>query len=181
MPNNFEEASAATENMFANEQTEPTTAENAGEANASPENTQKNTESQEATNASGQVTDSGNESAVLDEATQTAEIAANIASEKNAELQQVMQEMEAIKQQNQQLCSSVFHGMMQHSFSVRSFSMAKMVLCLLYPISMKLKRAFFQVFAKKSHFFCIAFGICGTARQRRPETAAKAAAMGGSG
>ena len=37
MPNNFEEASAATENMFANEQTEPTTVENAGEANASPD------------------------------------------------------------------------------------------------------------------------------------------------
>lgn len=107
MPNNFEEASAATENMFANEQTEPTTVENAGEANASPEHTQENTENQEVSNASGQATDSGDESAMLDEATQTAETAANIASEKNAELQQVMQEMEAIKRQNQQLQGTI--------------------------------------------------------------------------
>lgn len=91
MPNNFEEASMATKNMSVDEQADPAGAETV--------------ENQEISNIEGQP--GNDENAILDDATQTAEAAANIASEKNAELQRVMQEMESIKRQNQQLQGTI--------------------------------------------------------------------------
>lgn len=47
------------------------------------------------------------EQAMLDEATQTAEVAAQAAAERDAQLQQVLQEMEAMRQQNAQLQGTI--------------------------------------------------------------------------
>ena len=64
--------------------------------------------------------------------------------------------------------------MILHPFSVCSFSPVKMVSHLLYPISTKLKRAFLQVFAKKSQFFSAVPEFYGPYAQDGPAPAATA-------
>ena len=94
MPNSFDDARTATEEMFADdtqvvldeeavtEQPTETVDEVPTEATEQPETT---------------------DNAVLDDAVNTAEIAAQTAQQKDAELQQALQEIEALKQQNQQM------------------------------------------------------------------------------
>lgn len=84
MPNIFDEASKATEDLF--EQNEQVALEdNAAET---PENANP-------------------EQAALNDAAQTAELAAQVAADKDAELQQIMQQLEAEKQRNAQLQGTV--------------------------------------------------------------------------
>ena len=103
MPNMFDEASKATEEMFANDnqvslddamQTEEPTdvVETVEEV---PTETVENTEPTAPDNA------------VLDDAVNTAEVAAQVAQEKDAQLQQVMQELEALRQQNQEMQGTI--------------------------------------------------------------------------
>lgn len=85
-PNTFDEASAATEAMFTGgEPAEPIETEPAAEA----------TPAEEATPAA------------LENATQTAEVAAQVAAEKNSELEAALAELEALKAQNQQLQGTI--------------------------------------------------------------------------
>jgi hypothetical protein len=95
-PNTFEEASAATEQMFEqpSEPVAPTAAE---------------TPVVEETPVS-----EGDAAAALENATQTAEIAAQTAAEKNSELEAALAEIEALKAQNQQLEGTI-HEMSRHN------------------------------------------------------------------
>lgn len=86
MPNIFDEANKATEEMFT-EQTNPEAVEN--------QNLEENPE-----NANPEQT-------ALGEAAQTAEVAAQVAAEKDAELQQVKQQLEAERQRSAQLQGTV--------------------------------------------------------------------------
>ena len=99
----FDEASKATEEMFANDnqvsldeaiQTEePTDAvETVEEVPTEPVETP---------------TEPAPDNAVLDDAVNTAEVAAQVAQEKDAQLQQVMQELEALRQQNQEMQGTI--------------------------------------------------------------------------
>ena len=102
-PNNFEEATAATEEMFANEQmnfedaaidTIPTEDEpNTGESIPA-----EDTPTEQAPENVQDV-----QNAELEQAVQTAEVAAQTAAQKNNELQQAITEIEALKQRNQEL------------------------------------------------------------------------------
>ena len=99
MPNIFDEANKATEEMFENEEqvqmeeaiqapeAEEQPAEEAVETPAEPVEQEQPTQ----------------ENTVLDEAVNTAEIAAQAAQEKDMQLQQALQEIEALKAQNQQM------------------------------------------------------------------------------
>ena len=107
MPNIFDEASKATEDLFAvppegeaveepiaEETAEETPAEEAPPAEETPaaEETPENATPEET---------------ALGEAAQTAEIAAQVASQKDAELQEIRQQLEAVKRQNEQLQGTV--------------------------------------------------------------------------
>ena len=103
MPNIFDEASKATEDLFEAEQTsvldtppEETPAEEVPAEEVPAEETPAETQ-----------TEPAQEQTALGEAAQTAEIAAQVASEKDAELQQVLKELEALRQQNTQLQGAV--------------------------------------------------------------------------
>lgn len=109
-PNTFDEASAATQEMFAdNEQL------SLADAPPAEENTEVNPETEEDTPAANGETASTEEEtphandtqAVLDEATQTAEVAAQAAVDTNNELTQARQEIEMLRQQNQQLQGTI--------------------------------------------------------------------------
>ena len=102
MPNSFDEASRATEDMFEAEQTSllDTPAEETP-ADVPAEEVPAEVPAEETPAEPTQ------EQAMLDEATQTAEIAAQTAAQKDAELQQIMQQLEALKQQNEQLQGTI--------------------------------------------------------------------------
>lgn len=104
-PNTFEEASTASEAMFAqNEQPEPVPVADDG---AAAENTAPQTDSEAAAEDSAQQTSAEENASVLEDAAQTAELAAQTAAEKDSQYNMAMQEIEALKQQNQQLQGTI--------------------------------------------------------------------------
>ena len=105
MPNSFDEASKATEDMFEAEQTSllDTPAEEVP-AETPAEEVPAEVPAEETPTEPAEPTQ---EQSMLDQAAQTAEIAAQTAAEKDAELQQVMQQLEALKAQNQQLQGAI--------------------------------------------------------------------------
>ena len=104
MPNIFDEASKATEDMFEAEQTSlldtPEEAPAEVPAEEVPAEVPAEAPVETPTETPAEATP---EQTMLDEAAQTAEIAAQTAAAKDAELQQVRQERDALKQQNTQL------------------------------------------------------------------------------
>jgi hypothetical protein len=102
MPNIFDEANRATEELFAQEGQPEAVEETPAEAPV--EEAQPSEVPAEATPAPEIVTP---EQAVLDEATQTAEIAAQAAAERDSQLQQALQEIEEVKRQNERLQGAV--------------------------------------------------------------------------
>ena len=111
MPNIFDEANKATEEMFT-EQTNPEAVENQN-PEENPENTSGSEETQtaevstEEAPASASPENANPEQTALGEAAQTAEVAAQVAAEKDAELQQVKQQLEAERQRSAQLQGTV--------------------------------------------------------------------------
>ncbi len=101
----FEDANMATETMFKNNDSEADVQSTAPQSNT--ENESAETPTAEAAQQETPAQNASAESQTLDDATKTAEIAAQAASEKDAQLQQAMQEIEALKQQNQQLQGTV--------------------------------------------------------------------------
>ena len=117
-PNTFDEASAATEEMFASEQLSlvdvpPATEENPpadGEPGADnppaeetpAENPPTGTEEPPAQQPGTETPPSA-----IEQAAQTAEVAAQVAAEKDGQLQQAMAEIESLRQQNQQLQGTI--------------------------------------------------------------------------
>ena len=111
MPNIFDEANKATEELFT-EQTNPEAVENQN-PEENPENTSGSEETQtaevstEEAPASTSPENANPEQTALGEAAQTAEVAARVAAEKDAELQQVKQQLEAERQRSAQLQGTV--------------------------------------------------------------------------
>lgn len=111
-PNTFDEASAATSEMFANEQVSLDDVP-AAENETSPADNGQAEENQpmEETPDAGEITTAQPESSanqsMLEQATQTAEIAAQVAAERDGQLQQVIAEVEALRNQNQQLQGTI--------------------------------------------------------------------------
>lgn len=105
MANTFEEASKNTEEMFANEQQSILPDEAAEqEPEAQPE-AQPETEPEAEAEAETQPEPEQN--ADIAQAAQTAEIAAEVAKQKDDELKRVISEMEALRKQNQQLQGTI--------------------------------------------------------------------------
>ena len=102
--NTFEDAMAATEEMFANAENEPQE-----EPQEQPqEEPEVVTEEQNPDNKIGDDVDEVEEqNAVLDDAVNTAEAAAQAAQEKDMQLQQALQEIELIKAQNQSMQGTI--------------------------------------------------------------------------
>ena len=103
MPN-FDEAIRATEEMFANEQAEnevvpPVEEEIPVEEPIADETPVEETPVEEVPPTP--------EAAMLDDAVNTAEVAAQVAQQKDAELQQVLQEIEALRAQNEQMQGTI--------------------------------------------------------------------------
>lgn len=101
-PNTFDEASAATEEMFANEQLSLEDVL----SDAADEN-QQNAENVPAEEVQAVQPEPKENQTILDQATQTAEAAAEVAAQKDGQLQQAMSEIEALRQQNQQLQGTI--------------------------------------------------------------------------
>ena len=89
----FDEANRATEEMFANAEQLPTEEEIPTEEVATTEEVPTETPEEQPTQ----------EEAVLNDAVNTAEIAAQAAQQKDAELQQALQQIEALRMQNEQM------------------------------------------------------------------------------
>lgn len=112
-PNNFDEASAATEEMFENEQLSladvPPAEETPPPAGSEQpaENTSAETAPPGAEETPAEQAEAAETPAELDQAAQTAEIAAQVAAEKDGQLQQAIQEIESLRQQNQQLQGAI--------------------------------------------------------------------------
>ena len=104
MPNIFDEASASTEEMFEND--EQLTLEDAIQEEEVAEQTDETVETPTETEEppAEQPTQ---DNAMLDDAVNTAEIAAQAAQERDMQLQQALQELEAIKAQNQQMQGTI--------------------------------------------------------------------------
>jgi len=102
MPNTFDEASRATEEMFANDNNGEQMVEEVTEE-VTEDTPQDLTPEQAAEQNEAQQEQIATEGAMLEQSTEAAEIAANMAAQKNQELQMVMAELDALKQQNQQL------------------------------------------------------------------------------
>lgn len=104
MPNLFEEASKATEELF-NEQTpEP------AEDTAVPEETpiaEEETQPAETPTDGDPIDEVEEQQALMDDAVQTAETAAQAAAEKDAQLQQIMQELEMARQQTASMQATI--------------------------------------------------------------------------
>ena len=109
MPNTFDEASAATEAMFTENGQTPLDVQGANEENPPQEEKQQADANAPAEAENEQRTDGSKDAAaaMVADATQTAETAAQAASEKEAQLQQAAQEIELLKQQNQQLQGTI--------------------------------------------------------------------------
>lgn len=116
-PNNFDEASAATQEMFAeNEQLSladaPLAQENADVNPETEEDTPAATETAPAENNPPAQTENTNpeaspEQSMLEQSVQTAEVAAQAASDANNQLSQMQQENEMLKAQNAQLQGTI--------------------------------------------------------------------------
>jgi hypothetical protein len=102
MPNTFEEASRATEEMFANDNNGEQMVEEVTEE-VTEDTPQDLTPEQAAEQNEAQQEQIATEGAMLEQSTEAAEIATDMAVQKNQELQMVMAELEALKNQNQQL------------------------------------------------------------------------------
>ena len=100
MPN-FDEAIRATEEMFANEQAEQTEVPPV-EEEIPPAETEQTAEE-----TVPPAEEPPAEQTALDEATQVAEIAAHTAQQKDEQLQQVLQELEALRAQNEQMQGTI--------------------------------------------------------------------------
>ncbi len=103
-PNTFDEASAATQDLFENEQQSAANVENEEIPVAADEQSAEASLDEEAASepqTSIQPPDD------IGQAAQTAELAAQVASEKDGQLQQALSEIEALKQQNQQLQGTI--------------------------------------------------------------------------
>lgn len=120
MPNNFDEASAATQDMFAaypeeeNGQAPYEGVTSAEEEAPAQEEEAENTPVQnlpdEGTAPAAEDATDGQQQAsasAIDQAAQTAEIAVQVASQKDSQLQQAQAMIEALKQQNQQLQGTI--------------------------------------------------------------------------
>ena len=111
MMNAFEDARTATEEMFENE--EQMSLEEAIQAQEAEEQTaeaaEQPIETEEAVEDAETVEQEqpATETTTLDEAVNTAEIAAQTAQEKDTQLQQVLQELEALRAQNQQMQGTI--------------------------------------------------------------------------
>jgi hypothetical protein len=101
MPNIFDEANKATEEMFENPEA---VTEETPEATVGAEEEQPVEAPAEETPAPENATP---EQVAMTDAAQTAELAARVAAEKDAELQQIMQQLEAEKQRNAELQGTV--------------------------------------------------------------------------
>lgn len=107
MPDTFKEASRATEELFANENNDEQMVDEMAEAEGQQQEVEEgpqdlNPEEAAAQNEMQQE-QIATEGAMLEQTTEAAELAANMAAQKNEELQRVMAEMEALRQQNEQL------------------------------------------------------------------------------
>lgn len=111
MPNTFEEASRATEEMFAQENDRETNeemiADEIGQQEAVEEGPQDLTPEEAAEENLMQQEQIATEGAMLEQTAEAAEIAAGMAAQKNEELQMVIAELEALKKQNEQLQGTV--------------------------------------------------------------------------
>lgn len=116
-PNTFDEASAATEEMFANEQLSLADVPPANEETP-PANSEQTAENPPAEETPTETPPTGTEeppaqqpenetTPTVGQAAQTAEVAAQVAAEKDSQLQQALAENEALKQQNQQLQGTI--------------------------------------------------------------------------
>ena len=103
MPNTFDEASMATEEMFANAQETPAGGEAITEETPPATGEQAETENARSNGAEMQT----GEQTVLAEAARTAEVAAETAAEKDGLLRQALADNEALRQQNQQLQGTI--------------------------------------------------------------------------
>lgn len=108
-PNNFEEASAATEELFSGGDegedvsvAESNPADNTGGTSGDDNNVTP--EVQVAINAENQPSDGASE---LDNAAQTAEVAASLAAEKDSQLKEAMAQIDALKKQNETLQGTI--------------------------------------------------------------------------
>ena len=117
-PNTFDEASAATEEMFASEQLSlvdvpPATEENPpadgepGADNPPAEETPAETPPTGTEEPPAQQPGTETPPSAIEQAAQTAEVAAQVAAEKDGQLQQAMAEIESLRQQNQQLQGTI--------------------------------------------------------------------------
>lgn len=117
MPNTFDDASKATQQMFeddadltiddaitANEEDTPATTP---ETTTEPAKETSGNETPADSGASSQVAEPTNTEAVVADAAQTAEAAANLAAQKDQELAQTKQALEAAQQQNAQLQQTI--------------------------------------------------------------------------
>lgn len=106
MPN-FDEATRLAEELFAQEQANnanvPPVTEEAPPVEETPADETIPTEEVTETPTTEETSEVQTENPATDEALQMAEVAAQTAQEKDSQLQQVLQELEALKQQNQQL------------------------------------------------------------------------------
>lgn len=115
MPNTFEEASRATEEMFAQENNEDMPLEEGqeemsderGQQDADEEGPQDLTPEEAAEENLMQQEQIATEGAMLEQTAEAAELAAGMAAQKNEELQRVMAELEALRKQNEQLQGTV--------------------------------------------------------------------------
>ena len=114
-PNNFDEASAATEEMFANNQQDPDNAQQSdnlyspadGQDTDDPVNYEPHGNPTDGADGTTQPGQSVIGTEQLEQATQTAEIAAQTAAQRDSQLQQAIAEIEALKEQNQQLQGAI--------------------------------------------------------------------------
>ncbi|MDD6564938.1 MAG: hypothetical protein PUF08_07640 [Clostridiales bacterium] len=113
-PNTFEEASAATQDLFAdNEQLSLADVPPADEENspAQSEQNAENTPAEAAPTGTEEPTAATPQAeqpdTTIEQAAETAEVAAQVAAEKDGQLQQAMAEIESLKQQNQQLQGTI--------------------------------------------------------------------------
>ena len=104
MPNIFEDASKATEDLF---EQEAQVAPEAEEPIAEEPIAEEPVQTEHPVEEPAVPQEAAPEQTALDQAAQTAEIAAQVASEKDAELQQMRQQLEAIMRQNEQLQGTV--------------------------------------------------------------------------
>ena len=105
--NNFEDAMRATEEMFANAEQNPQEEVVEAPEVVEEQPTETQTDPQTEVPEEQVVQQPTQEEIVLDNAVKTAETAAQVAQERDMQLQQALQELEAIKAQNQQMQGAI--------------------------------------------------------------------------